>query len=101
VKPEQVAKFLTGNEMVAEAAKAIQFHFMGYYPITPSTEIAQLIDAMKAKGEVSTVLLPADGEHGAAGSSVTTFFLIIFQTQITQMTRISNIPICVICVIRV
>ncbi|MGE5086393.1 MAG: thiamine pyrophosphate-dependent enzyme [Bacillota bacterium] len=54
--------------MVAEAAKAIQFHFMGYYPITPSTEIAQLIDAMKARGEVSTVLLPADGEHGAAGA---------------------------------
>lgn len=64
----QVERFLTGNEMVAEAAKAIQFHFMGYYPITPSTEIAQLIDAMKSRGEVSTVLLPADGEHGAAGA---------------------------------
>jgi pyruvate ferredoxin oxidoreductase alpha subunit len=65
---EQVDKFMTGNEMVAEAAKAIQFHFMGFYPITPSTEIAQLIDAMRAGGEVSTVLLPADGEHGAAGA---------------------------------
>ncbi|MGZ3774952.1 MAG: thiamine pyrophosphate-dependent enzyme [Pseudobdellovibrionaceae bacterium] len=59
---------MTGNEMIAEAAKAINFHFMGYYPITPSTEIAQLIDAMKVRGEVSTVLLPADGEHGAAGA---------------------------------
>lgn len=65
---EQVQKFLTGNEMVAEAAKAINFHFMGYYPITPSTEIAQQLDAMKARGEISTVLLPADGEHGAAGA---------------------------------
>ena len=68
MKAQQVQKFMTGNEMVAEAAKAIQFHFMGYYPITPSTEIAQLIDAMKVRGEVSTVLLPADGEHGAAGA---------------------------------
>lgn len=68
MKPEQIQKFLTGNEMIAEAAKAINFHFMGYYPITPSTEIAQLIDAMKVRGEVSTVLLPADGEHGAAGA---------------------------------
>lgn len=68
VRAEQVERFLTGNEMVAEAAKAIQFHFMGYYPITPSTEIAQLIDAMRSRGEVSTVLLPADGEHGAAGA---------------------------------
>jgi len=65
---EQVPKFLTGNEMVAEAARAIDFHFMGYYPITPSTEIAELIDGMKSRGEVSTVLLPADGEHGAAGA---------------------------------
>lgn len=65
---EQVPKFLTGNEMVAEAARVIDFHFMGYYPITPSTEIAELINGMKSQGEVSTVLLPADGEHGAAGA---------------------------------
>lgn len=65
---EQVAKFMTGNEMVAEAARGIDFHFMGYYPITPSTEIAELINGMAARGEVSTVLLPADGEHGAAGA---------------------------------
>ena len=67
-KMSQIEKFLSGNEMAAEAAKAINFHFMGYYPITPSTEIAQLIDGMRALGEVSTVLLPADGEHGAAGA---------------------------------
>lgn len=64
----QLQKFITGNEAVAEAAKAINFHFMGYYPITPSTEIAQLIDDMKIRGELDTVLLPADGEHGAAGA---------------------------------
>jgi len=64
----QVQKFLTGNEAVAEAARGIQFHFMGYYPITPSTEIAELIESMVANGEVNTVLLPADGEHGAAGA---------------------------------
>lgn len=65
---EQIQKFLTGNEMVAEAARGIDFHFMGYYPITPSTEIAQKIESLKAQGEVSTVMLPADGEHGAAGA---------------------------------
>lgn len=67
VQPQQ-KMFATGNEMVAEAAKAIQFHFMGYYPITPSTEIAQLIEAMRVRGEIDTVLLAADGEHGAAGA---------------------------------
>ena len=65
---EQVQVFKTGNEMVAEAARLIDFHFMGYYPITPSTEIAQLMDAMKSAGEIRTVLLAADGEHGAAGA---------------------------------
>ncbi len=65
---EQVTQLRTGNEMVAEAARAIDFHFMGYYPITPSTEISERIDAMKAKGEIRTVMLPADGEHGAAGA---------------------------------
>ena len=68
MRSEQVRVFKTGNEMVAEAAKVIDFHFMGYYPITPSTEIAELIDGLRAAGEVNTVLLPADGEHGAAGA---------------------------------
>lgn len=67
-KAIQTPKFSTGNEMIAEAARAIDFHFMGYYPITPSTEIAELIDEMKAQGDVSTVMLAADGEHGAAGA---------------------------------
>lgn len=64
----QIKALKTGNELVAEAARMIDFHFMGYYPITPSTEIAEKIDALKARGEVSTVMLPADGEHGAAGA---------------------------------
>ncbi len=68
MKIEQVKSLKTGNEMIAEAARMIDFHFMGYYPITPSTEIAEKIDVMKANGQVSTVMLPADGEHGAAGA---------------------------------
>ena len=66
-RPAQVAGFLSGNEMAALAAKHIDFHLMGYYPITPSTEIAELLDEMKAQGEHGMVMVPADGEHGAAG----------------------------------
>jgi pyruvate ferredoxin oxidoreductase alpha subunit len=40
---------------------------MGYYPITPSTEIAETLDAMKAEGEHTIRMIPGDGEHGAAG----------------------------------
>lgn len=63
----QVVGFRTGNEMAAFSAKQIDFHLMGYYPITPSTEIAELLDEMKAAGEHSIVMVPADGEHSAAG----------------------------------
>jgi pyruvate ferredoxin oxidoreductase alpha subunit len=63
----QVVRFRTGNEMAALSAKQINFHLMGYYPITPSTEIAELIDEMKAAGKHDIVMVPADGEHGAAG----------------------------------
>ncbi len=65
--PTQVADFKSGNEMAALSAKQIDFHLMGYYPITPSTEIAELLDEMQAEGGPRMVMVPADGEHGAAG----------------------------------
>ena len=40
---------------------------MGYYPITPSTQIAENLDLMGAKGEVDITMIPAEGEHSAAG----------------------------------
>ncbi len=40
----QETAFLKGNEMVAVAARQVNFHIMGYYPITPSTEIAEELD---------------------------------------------------------
>ena len=35
----QVTDFLSGNESAAKAASDIGFHVMGYFPITPSTEV--------------------------------------------------------------
>ncbi|MBO8140854.1 MAG: pyruvate synthase [Firmicutes bacterium] len=63
----QRAGFLSGNEMASLAARQINFHIMGYYPITPSTEIAENLSEMAAAGEHNIVLIPGDGEHGAAG----------------------------------
>ena len=64
---EQVTTFESGNEMAAMAAAQINYHIMGYFPITPSTEVAQILDQMKARGEHDIKLIPADGEHGSAG----------------------------------
>ncbi len=47
----QTVDFKKGNEMAALAARQINFHIMGYYPITPSTEIAEELDELFAEGE--------------------------------------------------
>ncbi|MFW2332139.1 MAG: thiamine pyrophosphate-dependent enzyme [Nitrospinota bacterium] len=63
----QVKGFKSGNEMAALAVAQVDYHLMGYYPITPSTEVAEYLDAMNANGESNVKMVPADGEHGAAG----------------------------------
>lgn len=64
---EQISTFESGNEMAAMAAAQINYHIMGYFPITPSTEVAQYLDQMKSQGLHDIKLIPADGEHGSAG----------------------------------
>ena len=63
----QKVLFESGNELAAFAAKQINYHVMGYYPITPSTQIAEFLDLMKAEGEHDISLIAAEGEHSAAG----------------------------------
>lgn len=64
---EQTVVFESGNEMAAMAAAQINYHLMGYFPISPSTEVAQYLDTMKSRGEHEIVMIAADGEHGSAG----------------------------------
>lgn len=66
-KEQQKLLFESGNELAAYAAKQINYHIMGYYPITPSTQIAEYLDQMGADGEHTIALMPAEGEHSAAG----------------------------------
>ena len=67
MRREQKMLFESGNELAAYAAKQINYHVMGYYPITPSTQIAEFLDLMKADGEHDISLIAAEGEHSAAG----------------------------------
>ncbi len=64
---KQTEDFRSGNEAAALAARDIGFHLMGYFPITPSTEVAENLAKMQAEGEHEITMVPADGEHGAAG----------------------------------
>jgi len=63
----QKLEFRSGNEAAALAARDIGFHVMGYFPITPSTEVAENLSKMRAEGEHEIVMIAGDGEHGAAG----------------------------------
>ncbi len=63
----QKLEFKSGNEAAALAARDIGFHLMGYFPITPSTEVAENLSKMGANGEHEIVMVAGDGEHGAAG----------------------------------
>lgn len=64
---KQVLEYMSGNEVAATAIKQIGYDLMGYYPITPSTQIAENLDAMRAEGETDLLMLAAEGEHSAAG----------------------------------
>src|SRR4030042_1737207 len=59
-RPAQTMGVQSGNEIAATAAKQINYHVMGYYPITPSTEVAETLDAMKAEGEHTIRMIPGD-----------------------------------------
>ena len=63
----QKLDFRSGNEAAALAARDIGFHVMGYFPITPSTEVAENLAKMQAEGGHDIVMIAGDGEHGAAG----------------------------------
>lgn len=63
----QVAEYASGNEMAAFAIRQIGYDLMGYYPITPSTQIAEGLDTMRANGETDLIMIAAEGEHSAAG----------------------------------
>jgi pyruvate ferredoxin oxidoreductase alpha subunit len=63
----QRIEFRSGNEAAALAARDIGYHLMGYFPITPSTEVAENLSKMQAEGQHDIVMVAGDGEHGAAG----------------------------------
>ncbi len=60
-------KYLNGNEAAAYAAKQINYHVAGFFPITPSTQVVEALDIAKSKGEHDICLVGAEGEHSAAG----------------------------------
>jgi len=61
---------LSGNEAVAVAIKQINPDVMAAFPITPSTDIPQLISQYVANGEMSTIFVPVESEHSAMSACI-------------------------------
>ena len=61
---------MSGNEAVAYAIRQINPDVMPAFPITPSTEIPQMVSAYIANGEVDTEFIPVESEHSAMSAAI-------------------------------
>ena len=61
---------MSGNEAVAYAIKQINPDVMPAFPITPSTEIPQLVSNYIANGEIDTEFIPVESEHSAMSATI-------------------------------
>lgn len=60
----------SGNEAVAYAIRQINPDVMPAFPITPSTEIPQMVSTYIANGEVDTEFIPVESEHSAMSACI-------------------------------
>ena len=56
---------MSGNEAVAHAIKQINPDVMAAFPITPSTEIPQMVSTFIANGDIDTEFIPVESEHSS------------------------------------
>jgi pyruvate ferredoxin oxidoreductase alpha subunit len=61
---------LSGNEAVAYAIKQINPDVMPAFPITPSTEIPQLVANYIANGQMDTDFIPVESEHSSMSATM-------------------------------
>ena len=61
---------MSGNEAVAYAIRQVDPDVMPAFPITPSTEIPQMVSTYIANGEVSTEFIPVESEHSAMSAAI-------------------------------
>ena len=61
---------MSGNEAVAYAIKQINPDVMAAFPITPSTEIPQMVSTFIANGEIDTEFIPVESEHSSMSATM-------------------------------
>lgn len=61
---------MSGNEAVAFAIRQVNPDVMPAFPITPSTEIPQMVSTYIANGEIDTEFIPVESEHSSMSAAI-------------------------------
>lgn len=61
---------MSGNEAVAYAIRQVNPDVMPAFPITPSTEIPQMVSTYIANGEINTEFIPVESEHSSMSAAI-------------------------------
>ncbi|MCK5835752.1 MAG: pyruvate synthase subunit PorA [Desulfobacula sp.] len=65
IKKQSQVKVITGNAAAAIGAKLVRPDVVAAYPITPQTEVIELISTFHAAGEMDCELITVEGENSA------------------------------------
>lgn len=61
---------MSGNEAVSYAIRQVNPDVMPAFPITPSTEIPQMVSTYIANGEMDTEFIPVESEHSSMSATI-------------------------------
>lgn len=61
---------MSGNEAVSYAIRQINPDVMPAFPITPSTEIPQMVSTYIVNGEMDTEFIPVESEHSSMSAAI-------------------------------
>jgi pyruvate ferredoxin oxidoreductase alpha subunit len=70
VKSKAIPERMSGNEAVANAIRQVEPDVMPAFPITPSTEIPQMVSNFIANGQMDTDFIPVESEHSAMSAAI-------------------------------
>ena len=61
---------MSGNEAVSYAIRQVNPDVMPAFPITPSTEIPQMVSTYIANGQMDTEFIPVESEHSSMSATI-------------------------------
>ena len=67
---KSIPERMSGNEAVSYAVRQVNPDVMPAFPITPSTEIPQMVSTYIANGEIDTEFIPVESEHSAMSAAI-------------------------------